>query len=51
VYYNFSALTKQWVSQGVIEVVPGVWWGQLLLTALVVLLFWQPTFLLPWRKR
>ncbi|NOR23626.1 MAG: LPS export ABC transporter permease LptF [Desulforhopalus sp.] len=51
VYYNFSALTKQWVSQGVIEVVPGIWWGQLLLTALVVLLFWQPTFLLPWRKR
>lgn len=51
VYYNFSALTKKWVSQGVIEVVPGIWWGQLLLTALIVLLLWQPAFLLPWRKR
>lgn len=51
VYYNFSALTKKWVSQGVIEVIPGIWWGQLLLVALIVFLFWQPVFSIPWRKR
>ena len=51
VYYNFSTLTKQWVSQGVIEVFPGIWWGQLLLVVLIVVLLWQPTFSLPWRKR
>jgi lipopolysaccharide export system permease protein len=51
VYYNFSALTKKWVSQGVIETVPGIWWGQLLLAALIGLLLWQPAFSLPWRKR
>ena len=51
VYYNFSALTKKWVAQGVIAVVPGIWWGQLMLAALIVFLFWQPAFGLPWRKR
>jgi lipopolysaccharide export system permease protein len=51
VYYNFSVLTKKWVSQGVIEVVPGIWWGQLALAALILLLIWQPTCLLFWRKR
>jgi lipopolysaccharide export system permease protein len=51
VYYNFSALTKNWVSLGVIEVVPGIWWGQLALAALILVLIWQPTFLLFWRKR
>ena len=51
VYYNFSVLTKKWVSQGGIEVVPGIWWGQLALAALILLLIWQPTFLLFWRKR
>jgi lipopolysaccharide export system permease protein len=51
VFYNFNALAKQWVSKGVIEVVPGIWWGQLLLAVLIVFLFWQPIFLLPWRKR
>ncbi len=51
VYYNFSALTKKWVSQGVIEVVPGIWWGQLLLAALIGFLLLYPVFLLHWRKR
>lgn len=51
VYYNFSALTKKWVSQGVIESVPGIWWGQLLLAVLIGLLFWQPVLLQYWRKR
>jgi len=46
VYYNVSVLTKKWVSQGVIEPVPGIWWGQLLLAALIAILLWQPIFLL-----
>ncbi|MEA3547454.1 MAG: LPS export ABC transporter permease LptF [Thermodesulfobacteriota bacterium] len=50
-YYTFSALTKKWVSQGVIGVVPGIWWGQILLAALIGLLLWQPVFLRHWRKR
>lgn len=51
VYYNFSALTKQWVTEGIIGAVPGVWWGQMLLVALIVILLWQPVLLLSWRKR
>ncbi len=51
VYYNFSALSKKWVAQGVIDPVPGIWWGQLLLAALIGLLLWQPLFLLWLRKR
>lgn len=51
VYYNFSALTKKWVSQGVIESVPGIWWGQLLLAALIAILLWQPIFSLSRRRK
>ncbi len=51
VYYNLSALSKKWVSQGIIDTAPGVWWSQILLAALLGLLFWQPAFLLQWRKR
>lgn len=51
IYYNFSALTKKWVSQGAIDTVPGIWWGQLLLLALIVLFIWPPVFLLNWLKR
>ena len=51
VYYNFSALTKQWVAKGDIGVVPGIWWGQLLLAVLIVILLWQQVFSLSWRKR
>jgi lipopolysaccharide export system permease protein len=51
VYYNLCALTKKWVAQGVISSVPGIWWTQMLLAALVGLLFWHPAFLLQWRKR
>ena len=51
VYYNFSAIMKKWVAQGVIDATPGLWWGQLLLGALLVLLLWQPAFMLHWGKR
>ncbi len=51
VYYNFNVLTKKWVAQGVIGIIPGIWWGQILLAVLIGLLVWQPSFALPWRKR
>jgi len=51
VYYNLNAIMKKWVSQGVIGPLPGIWWGQLLLVVLLVLLLWQPAFFLHWRKR
>jgi lipopolysaccharide export system permease protein len=51
VYYNFSAITKKLVSQGVIGVLPGIFWGQLLLVACLVLLTWRPAFLRRWRRQ
>lgn len=50
VYYNFSVLAKKWVAQGAIPALPGVWWGQLLLAALVWMLLWQPLFF-PFRRK
>jgi lipopolysaccharide export system permease protein len=51
VYYNFSAILKKWVSQGIISTMPGIWWGQLLLVSLLVIFLWQSAFFLHWRKR
>jgi lipopolysaccharide export system permease protein len=51
VYYNFSAILKKWVSQGIISTLPGIWWGQILLVSLLVILLWQSTFFLHWRKQ
>lgn len=51
VYYNFSAITKKLVSQGGIAVLPGIFWGQLLLLACLVLLVWRPAFLRHWRRQ
>lgn len=51
VYYNFSALTKKWVSQGVIALIPGIWWGQLILALLlIVLLLWPRLSLLGYKR-
>ena len=51
VYYNFCVLAKKWVEKGVIDVIPGIWWAQLLLAALVGVLLCQPYILLLWRRR
>lgn len=51
VYYNFSALTKKWVAQGVIGTVPGIWWGQILLAAVIIIFLWRTVFSLYWRRR
>jgi lipopolysaccharide export system permease protein len=49
VYYNLSAITKKWVGQGVVGSIPGIWWTQLLLAGLLLVLLWQPP--LPFRRR
>jgi lipopolysaccharide export system permease protein len=49
VYYNLSAMTKKWVGQGIVDSIPGIWWIQLLLAGLLLVLLWQPT--LPFRRR
>ena len=42
VYYNLSALTKKWVEKGVLDTLPGLWWIQLLLAGVLLVLLWQP---------
>jgi len=42
VYYNLSAITKQWVGQGVVGGIPGIWWTQMLLAGLLLVLLWRP---------
>ena len=44
-YYYFSAITKKWVEQGIIEVFPGIWWGQILLVGLTILFLYRPAVL------
>ena len=42
IFYGFSVIAKNWVEQGVVEVIPGVWWPHVLLGLLtMVLLFWS----------
>lgn len=45
IYYNLSALAKKWVERGVLEAIPGIWWVQLLLAGLLLILIWQPTII------
>jgi lipopolysaccharide export system permease protein len=44
-YYNLKAVAKTWVERGVVGPVPGLWWVDVLLAALVVLALWRP-----WRR-
>jgi lipopolysaccharide export system permease protein len=41
-YYNVKALAKTWVERGVVGPVPGLWWVDVLLAVVVVLLLWRP---------
>jgi lipopolysaccharide export system permease protein len=41
-YYNVKAAAKTWVEQGVVGPIPGLWWVDLVLAALVILLLWRP---------
>ena len=49
IYYNLGALTKKWVEKGILDTVPGIWWLQMLLAALLLILFWQPS--MAWFRR
>lgn len=39
IYYNLSGLAQNWVEQGTVGALPGVWWLQALLVLAVLLLF------------
>jgi lipopolysaccharide export system permease protein len=45
IYYNLSALAKKWVERGVLDTIPGVWWSQLLLAGLLLILLWRPSMM------
>ena len=49
-YYNLSAIAKKWVEKGVLDTLPGLWWVQLLLAGLLLLLLWRPQIVFRWRK-
>ncbi len=51
VYYNTSAMAKNWVEKGVVGTVPGIWWVDALLAGLLLILLLQPTLVLWWRRR
>lgn len=38
-YYNLSGLARTWVEQGMVGSFPGIWWLQVLMMAVVVILF------------
>lgn len=42
VFYNFSLMAKNWVEQGTVGAVPGVWWPNVLLGLLIFILFFRP---------
>jgi len=50
-YYNLSAIIKKWVEKGVLDTLPGIWWVQLLLAGLLLLLLWQPRLVFRWRQQ
>jgi lipopolysaccharide export system permease protein len=50
VYYNTSAMAKKWVDQGVVGSVPGMWWVNVLLAILVLILLLQPNLASRWRS-
>ena len=51
VYYNLSAMAKKWVGQGVVDTIPGIWWVQILLAGLLLVLLWRPHLLFRRRIR
>jgi len=51
VYYNTSAMAKNWVEQEVVGPMPGIWWVIVLLAVFVLLFLIQPRFSFQWRQR
>jgi lipopolysaccharide export system permease protein len=44
VYYNLTAMAKTWIEAGFVGTVPGIWWPQALLAALLAVLLMQPNW-------
>lgn len=51
VYYNLVAMAMNWVEDGVVDPVPGIWWVQALLVGVLVLLLKKSDLGLQWRRR
>jgi lipopolysaccharide export system permease protein len=43
IFYIFSIMARNWVEQGIVGAIPGVWWPDMLLGLLVVVLLLRPT--------
>ncbi|MCG6916701.1 MAG: LPS export ABC transporter permease LptF [Deltaproteobacteria bacterium] len=50
VYYNTSAMAKDWVEQGVVGPVVGIWWVVVLLAIVGLILSIQPRLVFQWRR-
>jgi lipopolysaccharide export system permease protein len=42
-FYMFGIVAKNWVEQGVVGAIPGVWWPDVLLGLLIITLLFRPT--------
>jgi lipopolysaccharide export system permease protein len=42
-FYNFSVMARNWVEEGVVGAIPGVWWPDVLLGLLIIALLFRPT--------
>ena len=49
-YYNLKAMAKTWVERGIVGPVPGLWWVDVLLGVVVLLLLWRPWPQGRWRR-
>jgi len=41
VYYNISVVAKNWVEKGAVAPFPGIWWVQVLLALVIIVLAWR----------
>ena len=49
--YNLLLVAKNWVAQGIVGTVPGIWWVHAALGVVLVALMWRPAWLLKRRFR
>ena len=42
-FYSFNVMARSWVEQGVVGAIPGVWWPNILLGLLIIVLMFRPT--------
>ena len=41
-YYNLQEIARTWVKQGHMPAIPGIWWVDVLLAGLLLVLLWKP---------